>query len=52
MIARSHFRLDRHWGILDGGFGHAFEVSLVQLAVLGAAVTALTWLLPRREAVA
>jgi EmrB/QacA subfamily drug resistance transporter len=40
------------FGALDGGFGHAFEVSLVQLAVLGAAVTALTWLLPRREAVA
>jgi EmrB/QacA subfamily drug resistance transporter len=39
------------FGALDGGFGHAFEVSLVQLAVLGAAVTALTWLLPRREAV-
>ncbi len=38
------------FGALDGGFGHAFEVSLVQLAVLGAAVTALTWLLPRREA--
>src|SRR3954453_20760945 len=40
------------FGALDGGFGHAFEVSLVQLAVMGAAVTALTWLLPRREAVA
>ena len=39
------------FGALDGGFGHAFEVSLVQLAVLGAAVAALTWLLPRREAV-
>jgi EmrB/QacA subfamily drug resistance transporter len=39
------------FGALDGGFGHAFEVSLLQLAVLGAAVTALTWLLPRREAV-
>jgi EmrB/QacA subfamily drug resistance transporter len=38
------------FGALDGGFGHAFEVSLLQLAVLGAAVTALTWLLPRREA--
>ena len=38
------------FGALDGGFGHAFEVSLIQLAVLGAAVTALTWLLPRREA--
>lgn len=39
------------FGALDGGFGHAFEVSLIQLALLGAAVTALTWLLPRREAV-
>jgi EmrB/QacA subfamily drug resistance transporter len=39
------------FGAVDRGFGHAFEVSLVQLAVLGAAVTALTWLLPRREAV-
>jgi EmrB/QacA subfamily drug resistance transporter len=38
------------FGALDRGFGHAFEVSLIQLAVLGAAVTALTWLLPRREA--
>jgi EmrB/QacA subfamily drug resistance transporter len=38
------------FGALDGGFGHAFEVSLIQLALLGAAVTALTWLLPRREA--
>ena len=38
------------FGALDGGFGHAFEVSLIQLAVLGAAVTALTWLLPAREA--
>jgi hypothetical protein len=27
----------------------AFEVSLIQLAVLGAAVTAVAWLLPRRE---
>jgi EmrB/QacA subfamily drug resistance transporter len=40
------------FGALDGGFGHAFEVSLIQLVLLGAAVTALTWLLPRREAVA
>ena len=40
------------FGALDGGFGHAFEVSLIQLALLGAAVTALTWLLPRREAAA
>jgi hypothetical protein len=39
------------FGALDGGFGHAFEVSLIQLALLGTAVTALTWLLPRREAV-
>ena len=38
------------FGALDGGFGHAFEVSLIQLALLGAAVTALTWLLPRHEA--
>ena len=38
------------FGALDGGFGHAFEISLIQLAVLGAAVTALTWLLPAREA--
>ena len=38
------------FGALDGGFGHAFEISLIQLALLGAAVTALTWLLPRREA--
>jgi EmrB/QacA subfamily drug resistance transporter len=38
------------FGALDRGFGHAFEVSLIQLAVLGAAVTALTWLLPGREA--
>ncbi|HEX6620525.1 MAG TPA: MFS transporter [Solirubrobacteraceae bacterium] len=38
------------FGALDGGFGHAFEVSLIQLALLGTAVTALTWLLPRREA--
>jgi EmrB/QacA subfamily drug resistance transporter len=38
------------FGALDGGFGHAFEVSLIQLSLLGAAVTALTWLLPRREA--
>jgi EmrB/QacA subfamily drug resistance transporter len=37
------------FGALDRGFGHAFEVSLIQLALLGAAVTALTWLLPRRE---
>jgi MFS family permease len=38
------------FGALDRGFGHAFEVSLIQLALLGVAVTALTWLLPRREA--
>jgi EmrB/QacA subfamily drug resistance transporter len=38
------------FGALDRGFGHAFEVSMIQLALLGAAVTALTWLLPRREA--
>ena len=38
------------FGALDGGFGHAFEVSLIQLAVLGAAVAALTRLLPAREA--
>jgi EmrB/QacA subfamily drug resistance transporter len=40
------------FGALDRGFGHAFEVSLIQLALLGAAVTALTWLLPGREAAA
>jgi EmrB/QacA subfamily drug resistance transporter len=38
------------FGALDGGFGHAFEVSLIQLALLGVAVTVLTRLLPRREA--
>ncbi len=38
------------FGALDGGFGHAFEVSLIELALLGAAVTALAWLLPRHEA--
>jgi hypothetical protein len=38
------------FGALDGGFAHAFEISLLQLAVLGAAVTALTRLLPAREA--
>ncbi len=39
------------FGALDRGFGHAFEISLIELAILGAAVTALTWLLPAREAV-
>ena len=38
------------FGALDGGFGHAFEVSLIQLALLGVAVTVLTRLLPHREA--
>jgi EmrB/QacA subfamily drug resistance transporter len=38
------------FGALDRGFGHAFEVSLIELAVLGATVTALTRLLPAREA--
>jgi predicted MFS family arabinose efflux permease len=37
------------FGALDSGFGHAFEVSLIQLAVLGAAVAALTRLLPGRD---
>jgi EmrB/QacA subfamily drug resistance transporter len=35
------------FGALHAGFAHAFEVSLVQLAVLCAAVAALTRLLPR-----
>ena len=35
------------FGALDHGFAHAFQVSLVQLAVLGVAVAALTRLLPR-----
>jgi hypothetical protein len=38
------------FGALDGGFAHAFEVSLVQLAVLCVAVAALTRLLPRPAA--
>jgi EmrB/QacA subfamily drug resistance transporter len=38
------------FGALDGGFAHAFEVSLVALAVLGMAVTALTRLLPGPKA--
>ena len=38
------------FGALDGGFGHAFEVSLIQLAVLGGRGPALTRLLPGREA--
>jgi hypothetical protein len=40
------------FGALDRGFGHAFEVSLIQLALLGAAVAVLTRLLPGRDAVA
>jgi EmrB/QacA subfamily drug resistance transporter len=35
------------FGALDGGFAHAFEVSLVQLAALCLAVAGLTRLLPR-----
>jgi len=38
------------FGALDGGYAHAFELSLAQLAVLCAAVVALTRLLPRRAA--
>jgi EmrB/QacA subfamily drug resistance transporter len=38
------------FGALDGGFAHAFEVSLVQLAALCLAVAALTRLLPRPAA--
>jgi EmrB/QacA subfamily drug resistance transporter len=38
------------FGALDGGFGRAFEVSLIQLALLGVAVTVLTRLLPHGEA--
>jgi EmrB/QacA subfamily drug resistance transporter len=38
------------FGALDGGFAHAFEVSLAQLAVLCVAVAALTRLLPRPSA--
>ena len=36
------------FGALDGGFAHAFELSLAQLAVLCVAVAALTRLLPPR----
>jgi EmrB/QacA subfamily drug resistance transporter len=36
------------FGALNAGFAHAFELSLVQLAVLCVAVAALTRLLPRR----
>ena len=36
------------FGALDGGFAHAFEISLVQLAGLGVAVALLTRLLPAR----
>jgi EmrB/QacA subfamily drug resistance transporter len=35
------------FGALHGGFAHAFEISLVQLAVLCVAVAALTRMLPR-----
>jgi EmrB/QacA subfamily drug resistance transporter len=35
------------FGALHGGFAHAFELSLLQIAVLCAAVAALTRLLPR-----
>jgi EmrB/QacA subfamily drug resistance transporter len=35
------------FGALDGGFAHAFEISLAELAVLCVAVAALTRLLPR-----
>jgi MFS family permease len=35
------------FGALQGGFAHAFEISLVQLAVLCVAVAALTRMLPR-----
>jgi hypothetical protein len=38
------------FGALDGGFAHAFEVSLAQLALLCVAVAALTRLLPRPSA--
>jgi predicted MFS family arabinose efflux permease len=38
------------FGSLDHGFARAFEVSLVQLAVLCAAVAVLTRLLPRPAA--
>ena len=38
------------FGALDGGFAHAFELSLAQLAVLCVAVAGLTRLLPRRPA--
>jgi EmrB/QacA subfamily drug resistance transporter len=38
------------FGALDGGFAHAFEVSLVQLAALCGVVAGLTWLLPRAAA--
>ena len=38
------------FGALDGGYAHAFELSLAQLAVLCAAVVGLTRLLPRQAA--
>jgi MFS family permease len=34
------------FGALDGGFAHAFELSLIQLAVVSIAVVGLTRLLP------
>ena len=38
------------FGALDGGYAHAFELSLAQLAVLCVAVAGLTRLLPRASA--
>jgi hypothetical protein len=38
------------FGAVHAGFAHAFEVSLVQLAVLCVAVAGLTRLLPRGPA--
>jgi hypothetical protein len=35
------------FGALDGGYGHAFELAVVQLAALAAVVAAATRLLPR-----
>jgi len=37
------------FGALDGGFPHAFELSLAQLAAVCVAVAALTRLLPARH---
>jgi MFS family permease len=37
------------FGALHGGYAHALELSLAQLAGLLVAVAALTWLLPGRE---